>query len=169
MIPGHSIECLWMVMFEAMRIKDNALFDEAKRRFRRLIEMNWDYVFAGLGEEFYVFGSSEHPVGPNFEIKCMWPLCEIMLGCMTVLEYTGEVWAKQWYERAREFTLRTMTTDYGVWRQAVDRFGKDKKRPTISIYRKDNFHQPRYMMLNLLSIERMLKNNGKLTDFGLFT
>ncbi len=166
MVPGHSVETLWMVMFEALRIKDRGLFDEVKGRFRRLVEMNWDYVFEGFGESFNVFGTSGKAAGTDFEIKCMWPLCEIMVGCMTVLEYSGDVWAKEWYERVRAFTLRTMTTDYGVWRQAVDRSGKDKKRPTISIYRKGSFHQPRYMMLDMLSLERMIKNNGKLTPFG---
>lgn len=169
MMPGHCVEALWMVMFESLRIRDKALFDRAKKRFQRFLEMSWDYVFGGLADEFNVFAGDNHPGGPNFEIKSMWPHTEVLLGCMTILEYTGEVWAREWYERARKFTLRTMTTDYGVWRQAVDRFGKDKKRPTITIYRKGNFHQPRYMMLNLLSLERMLKNNGKLTPFGLFT
>ncbi|MHC4395548.1 MAG: AGE family epimerase/isomerase [Planctomycetota bacterium] len=167
MIPGHSIESLWMVMFEALRIKDKGLFCEAKNRFRRVVEMNWDYVFEGFAEQFNVFSTSKRPAGPNFEIKCMWPLCEILVGCMTVLEYSGDVWAREWYERVRAFTLRTMTTDYGVWRQAVDRFGKDKKRATISVYRKGNFHQPRYMMLDMLSLDRMIKNNGKLTPLRL--
>ena len=167
MVPGHSVETLWMVMFEALRIKDRTLFNEIKSRFRRLVEMNWDYVFEGFAEGFSVFGDSGRAAGPNFEVKCMWPLCEIMVGCMTVLEYSGDVWAREWYERARAFTLRTMTTDCGVWRQAVDRFGKDKKRPTISEYRKDNFHQPRYMMLNLLSLDRMIRNKGKLTPFDI--
>ena len=167
MIPGHSVEALWMVTFEALRTKNKPLFDRAKNRFHRYLQMSWDYIFGGLADDFYVFAGENHLEGPDFQIKSMWPLTEVLLGCMTILEYTGEHWAKQWYERAREFTLRTMTTDYGVWRQAVDRFGKDKKRPTISIYRKGNFHQPRYMMLNLLSLERMLKNNGKLTPFGL--
>lgn len=166
MVPGHSVETLWMVMFEALRIKDRRLFNEAKKRFRRLIEMNWDYVFEGFGDAFDVFGASGSPAGSNFEVKSMWPLCEIMVGCMMVLEYSGDVWAKEWYERVRAFTLRTMTTDYGVWRQAVDREGKDKKRPTISIYRKGNFHQPRYMMLDMLSLGRMINNKGKLTPFG---
>ena len=49
-----------------------------------------------------------------------------------------------------------------VWRQAVDRRGKDIKRVGISTKRKDNFHQVRMYMLNLLSIERMIKNRGRM-------
>ena len=42
---------------------------------------------------------------------------------------------------------------HGVWRQAVDRRGKDVKRVGISTKRKDNFHQVRMLMLNLLSLD----------------
>ena len=35
MFTGHSIEALWMVMYEALRKHDRELFDTAKDRFRR--------------------------------------------------------------------------------------------------------------------------------------
>jgi N-acylglucosamine 2-epimerase len=166
-VTGHSIEALWMVMHEAIRTGDRALFDTCKTRSRRLIEMSWDYVYEGCGtNQFHVFGDSEHCQGPSFEIKNMWTHTEILIVCMTVLEYTGEVWAKEWYERTREYTLRTMAnTGHGVWRQAVDRYGDDRQRSGISPYRKGNFHQPRYMMMNLMSLDRMIKNNRHLTPF----
>ncbi len=167
MFAGHSLEALWMVMHEAVRTKDRTLFNTAKNRVRRIIEMCWDYVFEGLGSgDFFVFDTTDHRRGPRYEVKTMWAHCEILIACMTILEYTGEVWAKEWYERVRAFTLRTMPTPHhGVWRQAVDRCGKDLKRVGVSGKRKGNFHQPRYMMLNLLSLERMIKNRGKLTPF----
>jgi mannose/cellobiose epimerase-like protein (N-acyl-D-glucosamine 2-epimerase family) len=96
----------------------------------------------------------------------MWAHCEILIACLTILEYTGEVWAKEAYERARAYTLKTMAnTGHGVWRQAVDRYGKDLKRVGISPKRKGNFHQPRMLMKNILSLERMIHNAGKLTPF----
>ncbi len=168
MIPGHSLEAMWMIMFEALRIRNGTLFYIQKQRIRRILEMCWDYVFEGLGDgKFNVFGTSEYPAGPNFEVKTMWAHTEVLIACMTILGYTGDVWAMEWYERTRAFIHRTMTTDHGVWRQAVDRFGNDKKREGISTKRKGNFHQPRYFMLNLLSLDRMIKNNGKLTPFPL--
>ena len=165
MFAGHSLETLWMVMQESLRIKDRTLFDTCKNRIRRLLEMCWDYVFEGWGDgDFYVFDSPKHRQGPAFEVKTMWAHCEILVACMMILEHTGEVWAKEWYERVRTFTLRTMPIEgCGVWRQAVDRYGKDVKRVGISSKRKGNFHQPRYMMLNMLSLKRMIENRGKLT------
>ena len=168
MSPGHTIETYWMVMYEALRIGNGTIFYQAKNRIRRVIEMCWDYVFDGWGtNSFEVFGSENRPCETQFDIKTMWAHVEILLATMTTLEYTGDAWALEWYERCRDFTIRAMPTDHGVWRQAVDRFGKDKKRSGISIYRKGNFHQPRYFLYNLLSLERMIKNNGKLTPFPL--
>lgn len=164
MFPGHSLETLWIVLYEAIRIKDKKLFRTLKNRIRRLIEMNWDYIFEGMGtEEYSVFSFKGKCMGPAFDLKVMWAQTELLIATLSIFELTGETWAKEWYERGREYCLRTMAdTGHGVWRQAVDRFGNDKKRPGISIYRKDNFHQIRYQMMNLLSIERMLKNNLKI-------
>jgi mannose/cellobiose epimerase-like protein (N-acyl-D-glucosamine 2-epimerase family) len=87
----------------------------------------------------------------------MWAQCEAMVACMMILEHTGEAWAREHYEHVREFTLRTMPCpEHGVWRQAVDGFGMDVQRAGVSAKRKDNFHQVRYLMLNLLTLERML-------------
>ncbi len=167
MFAGHALETLWIVMHEALRIKDRALFTTAKDRVRRLVEMCWDYVFDGWGDgNYFVHDTPQHRRGPEYEVKTMWAHCEILIACMTVLEYTGEVWAKEWYERARDYLLRTMAnTPHGVWRQAVDRYGKDVKRVGVSPKRKGNFHQPRCLMLNLLSLQRMIKSGGRLTPF----
>ncbi|MFC1508644.1 AGE family epimerase/isomerase [Candidatus Omnitrophota bacterium] len=166
--PGHSIETLWMVMHETLIHGHGTRFYICKNRIRRILEMGWDYVFEGLGDTRYnIFGSEDHCQGGVFDIKTMWAHTEILIATMLTLEYTGDVWAIEWYERARKFTHRAMTTDHGVWRQAVDRYGKDKKRAGISIYRKGNFHQPRYLVYNIMSLERMIKNKGKLTAFPL--
>jgi N-acylglucosamine 2-epimerase len=161
MATGHSLEALWMVLHEAIRKKDKALQDTSIARIRHLVEMNWDYVFGGLGTESYqVFRNGEKCPGPELDLKSMWAQTELLIATMTLIEHTDTAWAKEWYERGRNYCLRTMAnTQHGVWRQGVDRSGKDKQRPGISVYRKDNFHQVRYMMMNLLSIERMIGND----------
>jgi len=159
---GHSIESLWMVIDESLRKNDRALFEKCKNRIRHIIEMGWDYVFEGLcSETFHVFGSEKNCPGPDYDLKVMWAHAELLIATMKILELTGEVWAKEWYERTREFCLKNLAnTTNGVWREAVNRFGENKKRPIISVYSKDNFHPIRYLMLNLLSIERMIQNNN---------
>jgi len=167
MYLGHAIAAMWMVLDEAVRRQNRSLFDTAKDRLRRLIELSWDDVFGGcVSEDFLVFDLPEGPRGPRLEIKTMWVQCEVMIGCMIVLERSGDAWAKEWYERTRDFTLRTMPCESpGVWRQAVDRVGNDhvRKEFGISDKRRDNYHPARYLMLNLLSLERMLQNQGRRT------
>jgi len=160
MFAGHSLEALWMVLAESLRRNDKQLFKTCKQRIRRIIEMNWDYVFDGwCTQHYHVFNSELKCQGPDYDLKVMWAHCELLVATMMVLELTGEIWAIEWYERARDYCIRKMAnTGCGIWREAVDRFGRDKKRPGISIYRKDNFHQIRYQMMNLLSIERIIKN-----------
>jgi N-acylglucosamine 2-epimerase len=167
MYAGHALETLWIVMHEALRIKDRALFDTTKIRIRRLIEMCWDYVFDGWASgDYSVVETAKCRRGPNVDLKTMWAQCEIMISCLTAMEYTGEVWTREWYDRARAFALKTMPVPgHAVWRQAVDRRGKDIKRVGYSTKRKDNFHQVRMLMLNLLSLERMVGNGGKLAPF----
>jgi len=55
--------------------------------------------------------------------------------------------------------------DIGVWDQAVDRLGNKIPRKEYHPKRKGNFHQPRHMMLNIESLERMLANRVQLTRF----
>jgi N-acylglucosamine 2-epimerase len=159
MFTGHSLETAWIVMNEALRTGDRKLFQAMKSRIRRILEMCWDYVFEGFGSEnYHVFGTADYCQGPEYGTKTMWSHCEILIACLLILERTGEIWAKEWYDRAREFLLKNMPVEgLPVWRQAVDRRGKDIQRIGISTKRKDNFHQVRMYMYNLLTLERMLK------------
>ena len=157
MAPGHSIETQWMAMVAARQFGDASWAGVFQDRMRRLIEMSWDYVFGGIGDTDYrVFAGESHATGPDFSIKSMWAQTEVLIGTMRVYAQTGDLWALDWYERAWEYVQGTMTTEYGVWRQAVDRFGEPVNRPGISPYRKGNFHQPRCLMMNLLDVEAMM-------------
>lgn len=164
--PGHTVETQWMAMVEAMREKNRSAFMTLRDRTRRMIELSWDYIYDGMGDSrYYVFDTPEHAAGPELDLKSMWSHCEILVATMMISEYTGDVWAREWYERAREWTWRVMSTDCGVFRQAVDRFGANKVRPGIPETRRDNFHEPRYYMMNILALDRMIKNKGRLTPF----
>lgn len=163
MIPGHSIEAQWMCMEEALRIGDMSLYHRFKSRMRRLIEMSWDYTFDGTCDTGYnVFASKEYPAGPVLDIKTMWAQAEVSIGCLMAYEQTGEAWSGEWFERSWAFLQRTMTTDHGVWRQAVDRQGNNKQREGISSYRRGNFHQPRCLMYLMRIAGRMIARNGEL-------
>jgi len=158
MFAGHSIETLWIAMEAARQRGDRALFATASGRIRRILDLTCDRVGGGFADSnYFAVADARHPRGPDYSIKTMWAQCEAMVACMMILEHTGAAWARQHYEQIRAFTVRTMPRpEHGVWRQAVDRSGQDRQRAGVSTRRKDNFHQARYLMLNLLSLERML-------------
>lgn len=159
--PGHSLEAMWMVMEEAQRKRDDALYSLCKERFQRMLELAWDDEYEGIACTNYdLFPEDGRLPGPDFSIKTMWAQVEAMQGCMIVFEHTREEWALRWYERIRSFVMRTLPTATGVWRQAVDRRGMDKVRAECStVYRRGNFHQPRYMMHTVQALERMLQGS----------
>jgi len=158
MFAGHSLETLWMLLAEALRLEDQQMFDEISGRIHRIVEMCWDYVFDGWADEdFFVFADDDHPRGPSYDMKTMWSHTELMIACMMVLAHTSADWARRWYGRSYAYLRAHMAnTTTGVWRQAVDRRGNPRTRPGISPHRKGNYHQPRALMLNLLSLEQMI-------------
>ena len=165
MFLGHSLESQWMVMHAALQKTDQKLFDSAKNNFRRYIEMGWDYNFDGWGsEDYYVFGGQDHIQGTDFSTKTMWAHTEILIGCMMVMEHTGECWAKDWYERTWEYVKKTFCRGIGAWEQAVNRYGEPKSREKWGIHpmRRGNYHQPRFLMMNILSLDRMIKKMNEL-------
>ncbi len=152
---GHSVEIMWFVMDEALRRRDQAMFDWAADNFRRYIQMGWDYNFDGLGGEYRVFAGDGKVQGATFDSKVMWAHMEIMVGTMMLLEQTGEEWAADWYRRNMEFCRRSFVNG-AVWPQATNRRGEVVQREGTNLYRRDNYHPPRGFMLTLMSLERML-------------
>jgi N-acylglucosamine 2-epimerase len=160
MFLGHSLEGQWMVLQTALQKNDKRLFESAKNNFRRYLEMGWDYNFDGWGsEDYYVFAGPDHIQGTDFSTKTMWAHTEILIGCMIVIEHTDESWAKDWYERTWEYIKKTFCRGIGAWEQAVNRYGEPKSREKWGIHpmRRGNYHQPRFLMMNILSLDRMIK------------
>ena len=86
----------------------------------------------------------------------------VIIGLLFVIEHTGAQWAKDWFSKTYayvqdKFPLRIH--GYALWD-----LWPDRKITFVEHYpRIGNFHHPRHLMLNLLSIERMIKRNGKVS------
>jgi mannose/cellobiose epimerase-like protein (N-acyl-D-glucosamine 2-epimerase family) len=151
---GHSIENLWMLMFEATRRRDKKLFETFSKWFKRHVEVAWDDVYGG------VFRNLQN-VERNVWVvdKVLWLQEEVLIGSLFIYEQTGAEWAKQMFERMYTYVVEKYSlTMHGspLWMFASDRkvsYEAFLKMPK----RVENFHHPRHLMLNLLSIERMLK------------
>lgn len=165
MFLGHSLETQWMVMQLALQKKDQALLEKAKNNFRRFLEMGWDHIFDGwASEDYFVFRGEDHVLGTDYSTKTMWAHTEILVGCMKVIENTGEAWAWDWYQRTWEYVKKTFRLGAGAWEQAVNRRGEpiSRERWGINPMRRGNYHQPRFLMLNMLSLNRMIQRGEKL-------
>lgn len=152
---GHCIENLWMLMLEAVRCNDENLFDEFAGWFRRHVEVAWDDVYGG------VFRNLQN-VNQNVWVvdKVLWAQEEVLIGSMLIVERRGYDWAVEMFQRTNGYVReKYVLKNHGspLWTYASDRKASYEaflKMPK----RVENFHHPRHLMLNLLSVERMLRN-----------
>ena len=155
---GHAIETLWMVLYEAARLRDRQLFDTAAERFKHHIEVAWDDVYGGA------FRSLDHVDKNIWKVdKALWLQEEILIGTLFVIEHSGAQWAKDWFSRTYKYVREKYPLkQYGfpLWILYADR------KVTFEEHydRVGNFHHPRHLMLNLLSLDRMIERGGKVSD-----
>jgi len=156
---GHGIESLWMVMCEAHRRKDKVIFQKAARLFRRHLEVAWDDVYGGL-----LRGCKNIEQNTWILDKAAWVQEEALIGCLIAIEHTGADWAKHWFSKIFTYVQKTFPLKkhgYALWDHWPDR-----KATFVKHYeRVENFHHPRHLMLNLCSLERMMKRGGAVSDF----
>ena len=156
-VTGHSPETLWMVLAEAVRRKDNALFDRAAKSLKRHIEVLWDDVYGGM------MGALTHVNRNEWNTsKSLWLQEEILIGTLIVIEHTGADWAKEWYTRMHTYIMDKFPLKkhgYPLWILYSDRKMTYDEHTT----RVGNFHHPRQLMINMKALDRMIERGGKLS------
>jgi len=155
---GHCIENLWMLMHEALRLRDDKLFETFAGWFRRHVEVAWDDVYGG------VFRNLQNVDKNTWTLdKVLWAQEEVLIGCLTIIEKTGARWAIEMFDRMYEYVRKNyllQSHDSPLWMYATDRkasFEAFSKMPK----RVENYHHPRHLMLNLVSLERMIKRGSR--------
>jgi N-acylglucosamine 2-epimerase len=161
---GHGIETLWMLLDEAVRRKDRKLFETVAGRFRRHVEVAWDDIYGGVFRNLMNVEQNLWTLD-----KVLWAQEEVLIGSLMVVEHTGAEWARELFHRAFDYVQKTFPLKKQgspLWMYAGNRrveFEEFSTRPR----RVENYHHPRHLMLNLLSLERMIKRKGRVS--GLFT
>jgi mannose/cellobiose epimerase-like protein (N-acyl-D-glucosamine 2-epimerase family) len=95
--------------------------------------------------------------------KVLWAQEEVLIGSLLVYEHTGARWAMEMFERTLAYVEATYPlTKRGspAWMYAGNRRVELEdfvKRPK----RIEHYHHPRHLMLNLLSLERLIARGGK--------
>ena len=168
---GHCAQCLWMVMDEALRRGDQAMFDLAAQHLGQHLDIGWDHVYGGLPEWINVdAGCYEWPpiqladdrpelrlTGEYFYYKSMWAQQEVLVSTLKVYEHTGAPWAARYFTLAQDiadnkYSLRRF--GHPGYSLGEDRLFSIKRSHRGA--RQDNYHPLRRLMMNLLALERML-------------
>ncbi len=148
---GHTLEIMWMVMDEALRRGDKALFDTAAERFRRNVEVSWDDVYGGVYR-----GMSHLDRNEWFLQKVLWPQEEALIGSLMLFEHRRDPWAEEMFGRMYRFVQSKFPLrQYGfpLWINFADRKVSFERHYD----RVENYHHPRHLMLNLLALKRMME------------
>ena len=151
---GHAIETLWMLLDEAVRRKDKELFDLAAERFKRHVEVAWDDVYGGVFHDLFNVNKNIWRIE-----KSLWAQEEVLVGAMMLIEHTGAQWAKDLYEKVWNYVIDKFPLEqygYPIWILYADRKVTFEKHYD----RVGNFHHPRHLMLNILSLERIIERGG---------
>ena len=152
----NSVRAMWIIMLEAIRRGDRTLFTDAKNAHRRYLEIGWDYVFEGLGSRhFYVFDGAGRTRERLYSEKSLSSHCDLLIGLMHAIEFTGEHWALDWCNRISSYSMNTFKLDTPPYTQLADRFGRPLDTPRVDLY-----SPARRLMLNIQSLERMIDNEG---------
>ena len=148
---GHAFQILWMFMYEAVRTGDTKLFETSVRLFRRHIDVSLDDVYGG------VFQCLQHVDNNTWLVdKPLWTQEEALIGALYAVEHTGEHWAKEMFANLYTFVReKFILKQYGfpLWILHGDRKVTFKRHTS----RIGNFHHPRHLMLNLMSLDRMIR------------
>ena len=149
---GHSIETLWMVMFEAVRRKDTALFRASQQAFERHVTVATDPVYGGY------FRSLDHVDDYNWKLdKVLWLQEEVLIGTLFLIEHTGDLWAQRCYAETDAFVREKFHhLDFKFWIPNGNRQVSE-----YNLERVEHYHHPRHLMLNLLAIERFSERKSK--------
>ena len=161
---GHSIETLWMLLQEAARRKDKVRFHTITESFRRHVEVAWDDVYGGVFQNLQNVDENRWTLD-----KVLWAQEEVLIGSLFIVEHTGAQWAKDLFSCAytyvrKHYPLKTHGSP--LWMYASDR------RVTYEGFREmpkrvEHYHHARHLMLNLLSLDRMISRGGKVSSlFG---
>ncbi len=155
---GHSIENLWMMLYEALRLKNKKLFETLAVWFRRHVDVAWDDVYGGVFRNLQNVDNNVWLVD-----KVLWAQEEVLIGSLMIIEHTDAKWAKDVFTKTFAYVQEKYPLKrYGspLWMYASDRKATHEafvKMPK----RVENFHHPRHLMLNLLSLERMIKRGKR--------
>jgi N-acylglucosamine 2-epimerase len=153
-VIGHGIETLAFVMAEAVRRKDGELFEQSEKAFKRHVEVAADKLYGGHFEVLY--NANTYSWSPS---KSAWCQQEVSIGTLISMEHTGHRWAEQCFNEGDAYMMEKMQTpQFAFWT-----FGGGRKVDTPSTKTAEHYHTPRYLMRNMLALQRIMSRKGRIS------
>jgi N-acylglucosamine 2-epimerase len=140
---------------EAVRRKDKALFNRAASLFQRHCEVSQDRVYGCLLRNLRNVDTNDWTLD-----KTLFPHQEALIGSLLLIEQSGDPWALAFYQSLDRYTrahFPMKKLGSPLWQVIGDR----QVTPTPDMARAENYHHPRFLMLNLLTTERLIRRNGR--------
>ena len=167
---GHSVEALWMVMDEANRRHDEALWKTCAERLHHHLNAGWDYIYGGLCQWINLDHPSyqwpvETPPGTHQQLhftgeyeymKCLWCQDEVLVATLNVLERTGSEWAAEYFGMAYQIVNEKFWQKERGYPAGYMLFADRRMTLQPHVGRQDNYHPLRQLMLNILTLDRMI-------------
>jgi len=158
-LPGHSLECMWFVMFAALRIKDYKMIEKASRVVEKCFEIGWDDEFGGLlryvdkngGKPWGIElgGKYELLIKDTWDSKLWWPHSEALFTTLLSYALTKENKFLSLYKKTYDYTFEVFPNPdktIGEWIQIRDRYGKPEEK-LVALPVKDPYHILRNVLL----------------------
>ena len=171
---GHGVEALWMAMDEANRRHDEALWNTCAERIRHHLDVGWDYVYGGLSQWVNVDHPTyqwppETPPGARVEMrftgeyeymKPLWAQVEVLVAALYIWERTHAEWAARYFDMAFDIVNRKFSQKDRGFPAGYILFANRRVSPQPHAGRQDNYHPIRQLILNIMTLDRLLGHRG---------
>jgi N-acylglucosamine 2-epimerase len=168
---GHSVEAYWMVMEEANRHGNEALWQTCADRIHHHLDVGWDYVYGGLSQWVNVDHPCyqwpvETPPGTRLKyhfageyeyMKPLWAQNEVLVATLNAYERTRAEWAARYFNLAFNIINEKFSQKNRGFPAGYILFADRKITPQLHVGRQDNYHPLRQLMFNILTLDRMIR------------
>ena len=144
-IPGHTVEAMWIVMDLAAQTNDIKTIEKASNITLKMLEYGWDKKYGGL---FYFMDAQNKPMQwkLDWDQKLWWVHNEALIAVVKAYQHTKrqDVWA--WFEKVHQYTWKQFPDpEFGEWFGYLRRDGAISNQTKGTSW-KGPFHIPRMML-----------------------
>jgi hypothetical protein len=101
-----------------------------------------------------------HFTGEYEYMKCLWCQNEVLVATLNIFERTGATWAAEYFGMAYQIINEKFWQKERGYPAAYMLFADRRMTFQPHVGRQDNYHPIRQMMLNILTLDRMIQHGS---------